>query len=203
MFPVPPILDAGAMRKIMRPKKYRNDRGQKTMETNDIILRKAEFKDWKAMYENVWSREETARFMYWQITTSEEDARVRMRKTIQYQETHDSYLVYEKKSGTAIGFAGVKERSPHVYEETGIALGPEYVGKGYGKQILCLLLEHCRSLGGEEFYYSARAKNTASKALALSCGFTYRYSEEKTDWRNGERYELEVYSRDCKSRPYV
>ncbi len=166
------------------------------MESKDIFLEKAEFEDWKAIYRNVWSREETARFMYWSITTSEEDAKERIRRTIEYQKTHDAYFVYEKKSGEAVGFVGVQETSPHIWHETGIALGPEYVGKGYGKQILQLLLEHCRSLGGKIFYYSARSQNTASKTLALSFGFTYQYSEQKTDLRNGESYELEVYSKN-------
>lgn len=64
---------------------------------------------------------------------------------------------------------------------------------GYGKQILLLLLEYCRSLGGKEFYYSTRGNNEASKALALSCGFTYQYAEKRTDYRNGKPYQLEVY----------
>lgn len=122
--------------------------------------------------------------------------KVRMHKTIKYQENHDTYFVYEKESGQAIGFAGVEETSPHIYQDAGIALGPEYVGKGYGKQILQLLLKYCRSLGGKEFYYSTRANNEASKALALSCGFVYRYAEQKTDLRNGMPYKLEVYHRE-------
>ncbi len=166
------------------------------LETDSLILKKAEFEDWKAMYRNVWSRPETAKYMAWRVTTEEEDARARMQKTIKYQENHDTYLVYEKKSGQAIGFAGVEEIRPHSFQDASIALGPEYVGRGYGKQILQLLVEYCRSLGGKEFYYSARANNEASKALALSCGFIYRYAEKKTDLRNGEPYELEVYCKE-------
>ena len=75
-----------------------------------------------------------------------------------------------------------------------IALGPEYVGKGYGKQILRLLLEYCAStMGSEEFYYSTQAVNQASRALALSCGFSYHHSEQRIDLQSGEPYELEVY----------
>lgn len=166
---------------------------QVLLETDDLLLKKAEFEDWQAMYRNVWSRPETARYMAWYVTTDEEDAKVRIQKTIKYQENHDTWLVYEKKSGQAIGFAGVEEIKPHIYQEASIALGPEYVGKGYGKQILRLLLEYCRSLGGQEFYYFTRANNEASKALALSCGFACQYTEKKTDLRNGESYELEIY----------
>ncbi len=166
------------------------------LETDNLILKKAEFEDWKAMYRNVWSRPETAKYMAWRVATDEEAAKARIQKTIKYQESHDTYLVYEKKSGQAIGFAGLEETAPHIYQDASIALGPEYVGKGYGKQILQLLLEYCRSLGGKEFYYSTRANNEASKALALSCGFAYRHAEKKTDLRNGMLYKLEVYHKE-------
>lgn len=165
------------------------------VETKDIMLAKAKFKDWESIYHNVWSRPETARYMQWQITESEEAAKERMQKTIAYQKIHDTYLVYEKKSGEAIGFAGVEEIAPHIFQDASIALGPMYVGKGYGKQILQLLLEYCVSLGGKEFFYSTQAVNVASKALAISCGFSYRYSRQKTDLRTGKPYEVEVYSR--------
>lgn len=86
------------------------------METKDIMLAKAKFKDWESIYHNVWLRPETARYMQWQITESEEAAKERMQKTIAYQKIHDTYLVYEKKSGEAIGFAGVEEIAPHIFK---------------------------------------------------------------------------------------
>ena len=157
-----------------------------SMETNDLLLKKATPEDWEAMYRNVWSRPEAARYMQWQITTSAVDAQARMARTIAWQTNHDTYLVYEKSSDQAIGFAGVEEIAPQIYQDASIALGPEYVGKGYGKQILQLLLKHCATtLGGKEFYYSTRSVNQASRALARSCGFSYHHSEEKTDFRIG------------------
>lgn len=134
--------------------------------------------------------------MYWKLTTDEAEAKERIQRTVAWQQDHDAWLVYEKKSGQAIGFAGIKEIRPHIYEDAGIALGPEYVGKGYGKQILQLLMEYCISLGGLEFHYSTRAANQASRALAVSAGFVYQYSEEKTDSRNGEVYELQMYKKN-------
>lgn len=164
------------------------------METKDIILGKAKFEDWEMMYKNVWSRPEAARYMQWRVTDSEAAARERIRKTIEYQKNHDTYIVYEKRTGQAIGFAGVEQIAPDIYQDASIVLGPEYTGKGYGKQILQLLLGYCSNLGGKEFFYSTRAGNTASKALAISCGFSHQYSEEKIDLRNGSKYELEIYS---------
>lgn len=166
------------------------------METKDLILGKAKYEDWESLYRNVWSRPEAAKYMLWKVTTDEEAAKARIQRTIPWQQDHDAWLVYEKKSGQAIGFAGIEEIGPHIYEDTGIALGPEYVGKGYGKQILRLLTEYCISLGGLEFHYSTRAGNLASRALAASAGFIYQYSEQKTDPRNGEPYELQMYKKN-------
>ncbi len=144
------------------------------METEDIILGKAKYEDWRSIYRNVWSRPETAEYMVWKVTADEDAARERIRRTIAWQETHDAWLVYERGSGQVIGFAGVEETEPYIYHETGIALGPDYVGRGYGKQILRLLMEYCISLGGQEFYYSTRTGNLASKALALKTGWQLR-----------------------------
>lgn len=163
------------------------------METKNLILKKAEYKDWEAMYRNVWSRPEAARYMAWRVTENEEDARTRMQRTIEYQETHDTYLVYTKDNREAVGFAGVDELEPYSFRESGIALGPEFVGRGYGKEILQILLKYCEALGGKVFYYHTRVQNTASRALALSCGFAYFSSRWETDIRNGERYELQIY----------
>ena len=176
---------------------FMRDEGR--METEDIILGKAKYEDWTSIYRNVWSRPETAEYMVWKVTADEDGARERIQRTIAWQETHDAWLVYERGSGQAIGFAGVEETEPHIYHETGIALGPEYVGRGYGKQILRLLMEYCISLGGKKFYYSTRAGNLASRALALSCGLTYQHSERRTDQCSGKTYELEIYKKNLES----
>ncbi len=163
------------------------------METNDIKLVKAKFEDWESLYRNLWSRPEAAEYMLWRISKSEEDAERRILNVIEYQKEHDTYLVYLKKSGEAIGFAGVEKTGSGVYRETGIALGPEYTGKGYGKQVLSLLLEYCAAHSGKEFWYSCRSENSAAKGLASSMGFEYVRLEERTDPRNGKPYNLEYY----------
>ena len=165
------------------------------METRDLILDKARFEDWEDMYRNVWSRPETARYMLWQVTASEEEAKARMERTIAWQREHDVWLVREKPSGQAIGWAGLAEASPGVWQETSIALGPEFVGRGYGRQILQLLMDIARSRGGTEFRCSARSENTASKALITSCGFTLASEGPCVDQRDGRPYVLEVYER--------
>ena len=165
------------------------------IETESLILDKAKFSDWIEMYRNVWSQPESARYMEWTITTSEEAAKIRITKTIAFQKEHDTYLVYEKTSGKAIGFAGVEEIEPLIYQEAGICLGPSYVGKGFGRQILQGLIQYCRErFGAKEFIYSARDENTASNRLAKSFGFSLISSAAKTDSKDGHQYNLLRYS---------
>lgn len=164
------------------------------IETKDLIIDKAKFSDWKEMLKNVWSHPESAKYMSWNITTEEEAAKIRIEKTIAFQKTHDTYFVYEKKSGQAIGFAGIELMEEYVVQEVGICLGPDYVGKGYGKQILAGLIQYAKDqYHAKEFIYSSREKNTASKGLAQSFGFVQFASEEKVDERNGENYTVFRY----------
>lgn len=165
------------------------------IETESLILDKAKFPDWEEMYHNVWSQPESARYMDWNITTSEEAAKIRIVKTIAFQKEHDTYLVYEKSTGKAIGFAGVEKLEPYIYQEAGICLGPNYVKKGLGKQILQGLIQYCKEeFGAKEFVYSTRAENRASDLLAKSFGFSMISSTAKTDGKDGHPYTLLQYS---------
>lgn len=170
------------------------------METHDLILDKARFADWEDLYRNVWSRPETARYMLWRVTTSETEAKARMERTVAWQRDHDVWTVYEKAVGQAIGWAGLAELSPGIWQETSIALGPDYVGRGYGRQLLELLMEIARERGGTEFRCSTRSENRASQALIRSCGFTLAASGPCIDQRDGSPYVLEVYARELRPR---
>lgn len=164
------------------------------IETKDLLLKKAEFRDWKDMYYNVWRHAETAKYMFWNVTTNEADAQARMERTIAFEATHPTcFLVYLKPELPAIGFAGMEEVESGVFEDCGIALGPNFVGKGYGKQILQGLMELAKSLGGREFICSNRSENVASRAMQLSCGLSYCHSESRTDPRTGAPCVLEFH----------
>lgn len=166
------------------------------LEGQDIFLAKAKFEDWPVIWHNVWSRPQTARYMLWQVTTDESAAQDRMRRTIEWQKDHDAWLVYEKSTGQAIGFAGVVCGEGDTWEDTGIALGPAYVGRGYGKQVVRCLLNWCAAQGGKRFCYTTRTANAPSVALALACGFAYDHTEPRTDERSGEGYEVAFYYKD-------
>jgi len=168
------------------------------LETKDLIIKKGEPKDWKDMYYNIWRHRESARYMLWDVTTSEEDAKRRMERTVAFEESHPyCWIVYEKASGQAIGFAGMEEIEDGVYEDMGVALGPDFVGKGYGKQIIHAFVEFVRDeLGAKKMLLSYREGNVASQRLQEACGFAYSHSIEKTDPRNGQNYVLKYTVRN-------
>lgn len=164
-------------------------------ETRDLLMKKARFEDWEDLYRNVWSREESARYMLWSVTASEEEARARMERTLNFQREHEAWTVYEKSSGRAIGFAGMLERERGVWEDCGVAVGPEYVGRGYGKQLLNALTRRAfEELGGEVFITACRAENAPSRGTILSCGFSFTHTEQRVDPRNDQPYTLEFYA---------
>lgn len=167
-------------------------------ETKNLLLRHPEFDDWKDMYRNVWRHPETARYMLWNLTTSEADARLRMERSIRWQSEHPHcWFVYEKATGQAIGFAGMAESSPGVFEDTGIALGPDFTGRGYGKQLLQALTDYAgQQLHAGKFVCCCRSQNAPSRGMILSCGFRYTHSENRTDPRTGQPYILEFYEKD-------
>ena len=165
-------------------------------ETNRLILRKAVFSDWEQMYRNIWCHEETARYMLWAVTESEAAAKERMERTIAFQQSHHAWLVVEKESGKAIGFAGLREESG-VCEDTGIAVGPRYVGKGYGTEILNELVRIAKEgLNAHGFIATCRSENEASRKMILGCGFQFSHAEPRVDKRNGEKYTLEFYRKE-------
>ena len=157
------------------------------IETPDLILKKAVFEDWRDLYANVWRHPETARYMLWDVTETEEAARERMRRTLRWQAEHDYFLdVYRRVDG----YAGMQEIAPGIWEEGGVALGPDYVGRGYGGQILDALIRTAFSLGATEFHASCREQNERSRRLILSRGFSPAGEESCVDPRNGDAYTL-------------
>ena len=167
-------------------------------ETTDLILRKAVMDDWKDMFENIWSHPESAKYMVWNVTHTKDAAKARMERTIAYQKAHDyHWTVVEKTSGQAIGWGGMESRSDGIWSETGIAIGPAFVGKGYGKQILNFLTDYARDhLGAKRFIACCNKENAVSRNLQLGCGFIFTHSEEVIHPRDHIPYTLEYYAKE-------
>lgn len=164
------------------------------IETQDLVLKKAKFEDWKSIYDNIWSHDESAKYMLWRSIHTEEEAKERMQKSIEFMKNTLSWFIYEKTSNKAIGFAGMKKIRDNVYEDSGIAVGPLFIKKGYGKQVLKALSDEAfYTYGAHKFVCSCRSGNIACRQLQLSLGFCYTHSVVKKDPRNSESYTLDFY----------
>ena len=165
------------------------------LKSKDLTIKKAVFSDWRSIYENVWSSEKTAKYMMWSPTNNEADAKSRMERTLEFQKSHDAFFIYLNSTGEAIGFTGYDEMDEGVYCECGIAIGEKFAGKGYGKQVLNMLIEHCLKIGGKKFIYRTDEENIPSKRLVQSFGFDFVGVEEKIYEKDGIKRRIEIYSK--------
>ncbi|MBR5994895.1 MAG: GNAT family N-acetyltransferase [Lachnospiraceae bacterium] len=170
-----------------------NDYSNLRLETEHLILKKSVMTDWKALYDNVWRHAETAEYMLWEATDSEEEAQNRMRNALEWQrKTKYALTVYLKATDEAIGWANMVPCEADSFEISGVALGPDYVQKGYGREIMEALEEAARSEGAVKIISSNRQGNVASRELQRACGYVLEgLSEEKEDPYTGEKYFLE------------
>lgn len=170
--------------------------------TNDLILKSGSAMDWQLMYENFWKHEEVFRYMFSRSSQSEDAAKKRTESYAQMHTQVDSeFFVYERGTNQPIGIAGIKELSPGTFTVTDIAIGPGFMGKGYGKQILNALIRFAfDERDAKELWYDCFEENTISRKLAESCGFVYAYSEEAELKKNESTVNLTYYKRVSGSR---
>lgn len=166
----------------------------KEYETKNLILKKAEPEDLELIWKNVWRFESIAKNMLWEASKTLEEAKVRLDKTIKYQEEYPSYFIYSKENNEPIGFAGFKESDPGIYEETGIAIGENYQHKGYGKEIVELFKKIIfEDLHGKRFLYSVFSTNEISKELCKKAGFKFLKSKNITRYWDNKPFIIEIY----------
>ena len=144
-----------------------------------IVLRKAREEDCLSMLKHVWGDEDVYRWMLYQPTFTEAEALDRCRRSIQYQKDHMAWFVALKGTDEAVGLCAIRETAPGHYEEAGICIGKAFQGKGYGKEIVSLLLQLIfHELGAEDCRYGYFQDNIKSKKIAEHFGFVYDRTEE-------------------------
>ena len=149
------------------------------LEGQNIRLRKAREGDYQSMLKHVWGDESVYRWMLYQPTLIEEAAMDRCRRSMDYQKEHYAYFVALKETDEAIGLCAIKENEPGHFEESGICIGTAFQGKGYGKEIVALLLELVFTrLGAEDCRYGYFHDNEKSRKVAEYFGFRYEKTYE-------------------------
>lgn len=158
-----------------------------------IILRKAKYEDYKSMLKHVWSDEEVYKWMLYTPTTTVEDAIDRVNRSIEYQKNNYAYFVALKDTDEAIGLCAIKESENKHFEECGICIGKAFQAKGYGKEIVGLLLDLAfNKLGAIDFEYGYFIDNIKSKKLAEYFGFKYIETIEKIRPWDGQKKIIDV-----------
>ena len=164
------------------------------LDGKDIYLAKAKMEDVDSILQNFWSDESSAKYMLWQPTKTKEDALIRMEKTINFQKNHFTFLIYEKETNQAIGMAGFLEAEPGVFEECGIGMGSKFTGRGYGTQVVLVLIDYLfKNLNAKKVVYSAMRENIPSKKLAEKLGFKYTHSENKVRDFDGFQFVCDCF----------
>ncbi len=88
----------------------------------------------------------------------------------------------------------MKEMKPGIYEDIGIGIGENFVGNGYGKQILnCFINYLFNELNAKKIICSCHYENIASEKLQKSCGLKYAYSKMHTREKDGMSYRVDYY----------
>ena len=152
-----------------------------TLEGGHIRLRKAKETDYLSMWKNVWGDEAVYRWMLFQPTLTEAEAVERCRRSISYQKENFAWFVALKDTDEAVGLCAIREYEPGRFEEAGIGIAAKCQGKGYGKEIVSLLLDLVfMKLGAADCQYGYFSNNERSKKVAESFGFRYDHSYELT-----------------------
>ena len=173
------------------------------IETDRLILRKARLDDLDDIYNKVWSKSELAKYMLWETTKSMEDAKIRMKKTIEYQSKNNAYFIALKESDKVIGFCGFKEIEKDVYEDIGLCIALEYQGLGYAKEVVRKLVDIVfNELNGKRFIYGCFRENEKSKNVCVKLGFKYLKSEDKIRDYDNYKYINDSYYLDNKKSNY-
>ena len=164
------------------------------IETEHLILRKAELRDLDLIWNRVWRDERLTAMMLWTPTLTREDAQARLQRTMAYQRDNYGYFVCLKTTDEPIGFGGCREIAPGEWDETGLCIAVDWQGRGYGKEALRALVGLAfRELGGRVFHASCFHENIASAATIRSCGFVYVNSHPETRERDGYAYLCDCY----------
>lgn len=150
-----------------------------SIETEHLLLRKAREEDLESIWKNIWSQEEIANMMLWEVTSTLEEAKDRMQRTINYQKENYAYFICLKDTDEAIGFTGIQKVFRDIYEDAGLCIAKAYQGRGYAKEAVGALKRLVfEELKGTKLLYGCFHENVASRKVCLAEGFVYSRTQE-------------------------
>lgn len=166
-----------------------------SLETQRLRLRKARPGDLNGIWQNIWRDTAISRWMFWPPTDTLDAAKERLARTMAFQREHPyMYFVCLKETDEAIGFAGMRETAPGIYEEAGICVAARYQCAGLGKEILGALLDLAFGEQNADAFIAAHIEgNEKSRAVITHWGFQYTHSTEEIREWDGARFTTCFY----------
>lgn len=159
-----------------------------------IVLRKAQMSDLDPVYENIYCDEELLSTTFITITKDKTEAEARLKRTVEWQKERMLYFVTLKETDEVIGLGGMMEESEGVWSEGGLVIARKYQGRGYGKELLSILLEYAFGAAGvKTFAYYCMDFNVRSAGLAKSFGFEYDSTSEEIREYDQKKFNVQRY----------
>lgn len=149
------------------------------IETRNLILKDYDEKYIEKAHLNFFSSSNTTKYTLWRPTKNPLEVKNKIEYWLYECKTSIFWMIHKKDNDEPIGFICVDEVSPKIYGNLGIAIGEDYVGKGYGSEALNELIEYIKSIGGKEIHYSHFRENEASKMLVIKFGFEFYKSDKR------------------------
>ena len=154
--------------------------------TEHLILRKATMEDLDTIWNAIWKDENISKWMLWPVIPTREAAEERLKRICDYQKDAPAYFVALKDTNEAIGWGGIFEKEPGIFEDSGLCISAAHQGRGYAKEMVKALTDLAFDhFHAKEFIYGCFQDNVKSAAVCKALGFTYAFSKsEVREWDN-------------------
>ena len=173
--------------------------GTKTLETQNLILRKIQNGDYKPAFKNYCSDEDVTDYVLWEVHKNEEETKELFSLWMNTYDEEDTYkwVIVYKENNEVIGMIDAFKRlMKYDTAEIGYCLGKGYWNKGLMtealKEVIRFMFEEC---GAETIYAEYLENNPASGKVMQKAGMTYdgRFRSRILD-RFNNRNDLIAYS---------
>ncbi|MBQ2864512.1 MAG: GNAT family N-acetyltransferase [Clostridia bacterium] len=150
------------------------------LETQNLILKKASIMFAESAHKNIFVFEECAKHMLWRVSKTLEETTSKIDKWCDLFKDGLAYFIFEKDGNplNVCGFIFALKTNNEI-SDIGLCFGKDYFGKGYGKQVMQLLITQLQNKGITRIEYSCFSNNIGSNKLAKSLGFRYYKTQDR------------------------
>lgn len=175
-----------------------NGFGTRRLETERLVLRRAEERDISEMFGGFASKEECCKFFPWEPASDYEGYRER---ALSWIENYGNGLYFQwvtvlKNTGELIGMINLHEvNAEELSAETSYLLAPEHWGRGLMTEALSSMLKFAfEEAGFKEIRADVFSGNTASEKVLQKCGMSAVGIEKGKYVKGGAAVDAVIYS---------